>query len=318
MASKKRSMVSPSEAEPIDIDALIGAKNGSAIEIDSPIRDGVKIKLELLEFSGDDIMDKTVVYDVNQRNQRWLTETSLGPLINAFKLSRGQTVPAIGILNDDGTVTVVAGSRRRKAAYLSGYPYRILASKNLLPEEASIITEVENVNSPISLIENGERWSKIQDQFSLSYREIAKEIKDGGVSHTYIAIGINGYKLPDEIKALYPSLNCINRKTIPKLKKALEYKGADEICDHINNAHSDILKLCAESYAMHSDTNCDKLTNIIEAFCFPKPQKKVPEWHSSVTLTETSKNEIEGIKFNTPLSKDKVEKLKVFLASLLK
>ncbi|MGP4944053.1 hypothetical protein [Pseudoalteromonas nigrifaciens] len=317
MATKKRSMVEPSTGDPIDIDALIGSANGSTFELDSPTRDGVKIKLELLEFSGEDILNNTTVLGDNERSQRWLTETSLGPLISAFKLSRGQSVPALGTLNDDGSVTVAAGSRRRMAAYFSGYPYKVLAGKDLSIDDARIITKVENVNSPISLIERGERWAAIQAENNLSYREIANEVERGLVSHTYIAIGISGFKLPDDIKALYPSLNCINRRVIGHLKKSLEAKGADEICDYIKGEHADVVASIAKEYAENSAVNCEKLTNLIVAYCSQKPLPKKAVWPSTLSLTESADNEVSEIKFNKPLTKSQAEKLKVFLSSLM-
>ncbi|MAD76024.1 MAG: hypothetical protein CML20_14750 [Rheinheimera sp.] len=316
--AKKRSMLTPTDKDPINIDELISQSNGgSFFEIDSPTRDGIKIKLQFMEFSGEDIIQKTTVLEDNERNQDWLNEKSLAPLIKAFQLSRGQTVPAVGILNDDGTVVVVAGSRRRKAAYLAGYNYKIVAGKDLTLDDAIIISKVENEKSPISLIERGERWAKIQHDNNMSFREIASQIELGSVSHTYIAIAVNGYNFPDSLKSLYPSLNCINKQVILKLKKALNYKTADEICDYITNEHSDVVENLAEEYAANSDAKSDSLTNLIVNFAAPEKKTKDVVWHSDLSLTKDKNDEVKVIEFSKPLSNEKAEKLKQFLDSLL-
>lgn len=316
--AKKRSMLTPTDKEPINIDELIQKSNGdSFFEIDSPTRDGIKIKLQFMEFAGEDIIQKTTVLEDNERNQDWLNEKSLAPLIKAFKLSRGQTVPAVGILNDDGTVVVVAGSRRRKAAYLAGYNYKIVAGKDLTLEDAVIISKVENEKSPISLIERGERWAKIQQDNGMSFREIASQVELGSVSHTYIGIAVNGYYFPDNLKSLYPSLNCINKQVILKLKKALNYKTANEIYDYITSKHDDVVEKLAEEYAANSDAKSDSLTNLIIKFASPEKKTKDVVWHSDLSLTRNDNDEVEFIEFTKPLSNEKAEKLKQFLDSLL-
>lgn len=309
-------MVQTSERPSVDIDELLSSSSGK-LHIASPIRQGVKIELKYEEFNGEDILNKTTILVDNERNQHWLNEVSLAPLINAIKEANGQTECAIGIKEEDGTVTIIAGSRRRKASYFAGYPYRVLSSKDILPEEARIFTRVENVKSSISLIEHGERWYHHHAVEGMSFREIALEVEKGDKSHTIIKAGVDGYKLPDSIKSLYPSLNSIGRPTINKLTKAVAKKNAQDIAEFIHAEHADLLAKLASDYAANPEVRCDQLTKIIVEYCEPVKAPLTRRWPDAVSLSKTSDGDITNIEFKKPLEADQAIKLQAFLQSLL-
>lgn len=313
--AKKRSMLAPSTKQNKNIDELLSHPATELIEINSPIREGVKIKLRYEEFSGEDILTKTQVLIGNERNQNWLNEVSLAPLINAFEEAKGQTEHAIGIKEPDGTVTIISGSRRRLAAYYAGYPYKVLCSEDFTEEEALILSRVENVKSSISLIEHGEKWHKYHAE-GMSYRDISTLIEGGKKSHTIIKAGVDGFKLPNEIKSLYPSLNCIGRPTINKLTTALSLKDYEHVVAHINEYHHSLVSDLAIEYAVNPKIRCEKLTKAIVSFCITKNKKPIA-WPSSISLFAGSEGELKSIEFKEPLSNEQQVKLQAFLQTIL-
>lgn len=311
--AKKRTMLNPSEQKPVDIDAMV-ASGASSFVIDSPFRKGVKIKLRLKEFTGEDILEKTEVLESNLRNQKWLTEKSLAPLIKSIKVT-GQISPAVGRLNGD-KVTVVYGSRRRMGVYFAGGTYKVLVSDDITDEEAKYISDAENISSKISLIERGAIWKNYKDE-GLSYRSIAQDVEGGDVSHTIIKAGCDGYSLPDSIIMLYPSINCLGRPTINKLCAALKLKGDKEIAEHIKNKHSELINDLQSKYENNGDLDCSRLTKKIEKFCNPPVVPKSLSWPQEVIIKKNEAGNVSSIVFENELTAAQAESLKKYITNLL-
>jgi ParB/RepB/Spo0J family partition protein len=321
--AKKKTLTTPYSDIPAIDDLIDGV---AALTLTSPIT-GSLLKFEILTFKGKDILNKVSVHKKNQRIQKYLNENSLSHLIKSFQKT-GQITPALGRLNADGTIEAIYGSRRRLAAYYSGQSYTILVNKNITDEEAEILSDAENISEDISLIERGELWWEIEKDESLSSREIALEFETG-VSHTIIAAGIAGAKLPDNVKALYPAVNKIGRPTILKLAKACKEKSGNEISNYINEEHSSMLLELSDAYSNGCSTTLktmtSHLTNLIVSFACEstsnKGDKKAvaiktnTKWFKGIKA-QINKGKLCHIVFEDDLSVEQIDNLKNFLKNL--
>jgi|GEM_PF-5004086 len=307
----RRQMLKSSEETDINIDDML--KTVSGYEIESPINIGKIINFELLKFEGDSIINDTFVYEKNDRAQDLLDEHSLAPLINSIKTSN-QISPAVG-RRVDGKICVIYGSCRRMGTYYANKTFSILVSDNISDEEALLITKAENISTEISLIERGRKWLELSKD-NHTTREISKEFEDGKVSHTLIAEGIKGAKLPLELIQLYPSVSIIGKSTINKLVRALSFKKVDLIVEHIQKEHTSIIESLRDSYTFDQKIDGRSLTKAIMDFAVPVFVKD-KEWPKGISLNKEKNGSISGLKFDKPLTKAQSDKLQAFMASLI-
>jgi ParB/RepB/Spo0J family partition protein len=315
----RKTMLGASEVSSVDIDDLL--TQGDNITLDSPCIPGRTIAFELKRYSGEQIINNTSVYQGNKRNQQFLTEHSLAPLIDSIKLSN-QVTPAIARETADG-VSVIYGSCRRLATYYANKPFVVLVSNDITDDEAKVITQAENISSHISLIERGYDWLKHQQQ-GLTLRQIASDVEGGKVSHTLIGIGINGAKIAAPLLMLYPSINVIGKPAILKLNKALQahadVSGAD-IASQISTDHQLLIDDLRAAYKLDQDSSCTALTHLIVAYCdgekpLTKVQQNPPGWCEQVKVKTNSKGLVIGVNFDQALSAQASAQLQQFINQL--
>jgi ParB/RepB/Spo0J family partition protein len=307
------------------IDDLMNGEN-TVLTYTSPSA-GKTIKLSVHRFFGDDIINKTEVHPKNKRKQVYLTAMSLEWLIKSLKKTN-QVSPALGRIEADGSITILYGSRRRKASHLAGTEFVVLASKDLTDDIAEEISDAENISEDISLIERGHLWKDINTNEGLSSRDISVQIENSKISHTIIAAGIAGAKLPLELIKLYPSTNTIGRQTISKLSTSCKNKTIDEIIAFVT---SDLPEIITNLWDAHRDENHKKsaeltttLTDSIFSFAVPiqpiqpsnKPLKTNKVFTKGVNAKVDSSGRVEYITFDKKLSKINMSKLNAFLKSL--
>lgn len=313
-------MLGASEISPVDIDDLLN--QGDNIRLDSPCQPGRSIEFELKRYEADDILKLTSVYDGNKRNQQFLTEHSLAPLIDSIKQSN-QVTPAIARLTDNG-VSVIYGSCRRLASYYAKKAFIVLVSNDITDEEAKAITQAENVSSHISLIERGYVWLKHQQSHGLTLRQIATEVEGTKVSHTLVGIGISGAKIDAALLMLYPSINVIGKPTILKLNKALQGKTDKEIAkmvETIADKHGQTIDKLRAEYKLDQQINCTELTNLIVSYCSESAllavgKENPPGWCNRVKVKTNVKGLVTGISFDKALTPKATAELQSFVNGL--
>jgi ParB family chromosome partitioning protein len=307
------------------VDELMAREASAALSYTSPSA-GKTIELTVFRYSGEDILNKTNVHAKNKRVQKYLTAKSLARLIKSLQKSN-QVAPALGRIEDDGTVTVIYGSRRRMGCYFGETEYVILASKDLTDDIAEEISDAENISESISLIERGYTWLAINQEERLSSRDISEQFEASKVSHTIIAAGITGAKLPDDLIMLYPSINSIGRTTISKLSSACKHKKTEDILAYVEDELAEITTNLWDAFA---DDNgkvvaelSGKLSDAISAFSrprVPKSTNNLPKTNKQLTegvnAKVDSKGRLEYITFDEGISKEKLTKLQNFLIGL--
>jgi ParB/RepB/Spo0J family partition protein len=308
------------------IDDLINNDVKTVLNYTSPSA-GKTIALSVYRFNGDDILNKTKVHPKNRRKQVYLTALSLSRLINSLQ-KNNQVSPALGRLEDDGSITIIYGSRRRMGAHFAETEYVVLASKDLTDDIAEEISDAENISEDISLIERGHLWLSVQTDEGLSSREISEQIEDSKVSHTIIAAGIAGAKLPLEVIKLYPSTNTIGRQTISKLSTACNNMSSDKI---VNFVTEELAETIINLWDAHREDNFNlssslttELTNRITNFCTPKKESKPKkllktnkEFAKGINAKLNKDGSIEYITFDESLSKATVTKVQEFFKNLV-
>lgn len=304
------------------IDELMARDENSTLSYTSPSA-GKTIELSVFRFSGKDILNKTNVHPKNKRVQKYLTTKSLARLIKSLQKSN-QVSPALGRIEDDGTITSIYGSRRRMGSFFAETEYVILASKDLTDDIAEEISDAENISDSISLIERGYTWLAINKEEGLSSRDISEQFEASKVSHTIIAAGIAGAKLPEELIMLYPSVNSIGRSTISKLSSACKYKNEEEIFTYVQTELAEVTTNLWDAFADDNEKVVNELSSELTDAIFtfstpnevilpkklPKTNKKIAE---GVNAKINKKGKIEYITFDEDISKARRTKLEDFL-----
>jgi ParB/RepB/Spo0J family partition protein len=307
------------------IDDLLNSDSKNALSYTSPLN-GKEISLCVHKFSGEDILSKTQVHEKNKRIQDYLTPVSLSRMVKSL-LKNNQVSPALGRIESDGSITIIFGSRRRMGAYYAGTEYIVLASKDLTDDIAEEISDAENLSETISLIERGHVWLEIQKKEGLSSRDISKQIEDSKVSHTVIASGIAGAKLPLEVIKLYPSTNSIGRSTISKLSASCEKQSTAKIIDFVTDKLAEVTTNLWDAYENDNFQDIEslttELTNKIHSYCCPKvksTKKKAMKTNKKLTkgvnALVNKAGVTEYIVFEDDAPADKVAKVLEFINNL--
>ncbi|ABG16293.1 MULTISPECIES: ParB/RepB/Spo0J family plasmid partition protein [Yersinia pseudotuberculosis complex] len=167
---------------------------------------GRNVAFTLKVIAAPDVESKTIVFSGNERNQALLSETSLDDLIPSF-LTSGQQIPAFA-REHNGNIEVADGSRRRKAAILTGSDYKVLVG-NLNDEQMLWLSQIANEYRPTSAYERGLRYaqrlisefegniSKLAEAEHLSRKIIQRCIKTAGLPLKTIQLFAN----PNELSA---------------------------------------------------------------------------------------------------------------------
>lgn len=128
------------------------------------LKDGSQRRFMLRVIPHDDIEALTDVPAINGRDQSLLTRESVRDILQSLTVS-GQYYPAIGNLNADGKIDVLAGSRRRKACIYAGCDFKILLPESPISlADAEFIAEATNAQKELSVVELAQRWQQMLDE----------------------------------------------------------------------------------------------------------------------------------------------------------
>lgn len=207
----------PTSAAPV-VNELIaqvgGMKSGNTISL--PVC-GREVTFTLRTIPAEHVERKTLVWGENERLQELLTETALDDLIPSF-VSGGQQNPAFG-REVTGLVEVADGSRRRKAAILTGSDYRVLVGE-LDEEQMAALSQIGNDYRQTSAYERGRRYARLLDnKFDGNVSALAAaEKKD----RKTLMRCINTAELPIEVIKLFTNPSELSARAGEELHKVYE------------------------------------------------------------------------------------------------
>lgn len=194
-----QSKSSPSAPAISQLSSRVGSMKGNMITL--PVCDQ-EITFTLKTVASKDIDSLTSVYKENERHQQLLTTGSLDDLLPSF-LSHGQQIPAFG-RELDGIFEIADGSRRRKAALLSGSEYKILVGK-LSDEQMRWLSRTGNDYRPVSAYERGLRYAaRLKNEFNGNISQLAEA---ENISRKIIIRCIKTAELPLETLQLFNNPN---------------------------------------------------------------------------------------------------------------
>ncbi|WP_435277316.1 ParB/RepB/Spo0J family partition protein (plasmid) [Psychrobium sp. nBUS_13] len=205
--------------------ASLLTSGNSTIEL--KISDDQLAVFELITVQSSEIEDKTFVPDQNGRDPKFVTQESVEDL-SATMVKRGQIVPGIGYLNENGKIAVLSGSRRRFSCLSVGIPFKIYVTKLIVEDEdAKYLADITNLSKPLSLIEQGRKYThQIETKVYKNARAIAEA---EGITPSMVSMAISASKIPEFLIDLFPHLTQLGRPTITTLRSLAKERPSKEL-----------------------------------------------------------------------------------------
>lgn len=269
MSKVKTSTSSPSNTASVapvvnELIAQAGSmKNGNTISL--PVC-GREMVFTLRTIPAGNVERKTLVWGENERLQELLTETALDDLIPSF-VSSGQQNPAFG-REVSGLVEVADGSRRRKAAILTGSDYRVLVGE-LDEEQMAALSQIGNDYRQTSAYERGRRYARLlENKYDGNLSALAAaEKKD----RKTMMRCINTAELPIEVIKLFSNPSELSARAGEELHKVYE-EHAEEMMRRV--ADFEVFRNAGET--LESDHIIKVLKASADAAGDSKPEKVKP------------------------------------------
>lgn len=229
---------------------------GSTMKIDVM---GQSVTFTLKEVAAGSVEKATTVWLHNERDQDLLTESSLADIYGSFE-ENGQQIPAVG-REVCGIAEVADGSRRRKAAILTGQNYLIWVGE-LTDEQMTYLSAVGNAYTPTSAYERGKHYLVLSSTMNKS--EISRLKK---VDRAIINRCINTASLPKDYIKCFTSPNELSGKQGDRLYKL--YSKLDD------DKQSIVSGLCKEWLECKSTApqQTDTLITLFEQACIGGKEK---------------------------------------------
>ncbi|EBX0280576.1 ParB/RepB/Spo0J family plasmid partition protein [Salmonella enterica subsp. enterica serovar Oranienburg] len=190
-APQKAQSISPMVG---DLQRQLNSLSGNSITL--PVC-GRSVTFKLETIPADKVEMATMVWLGNERDQELLNESALADLIPSF-LTSGQQNPAFA-RKISGIIEVADGSRRRKAAIITGTDYRVLVGE-LDDEQMQWLSQVGNDYRPTSAYERGKRYQRRLNDFDGNVKALAEA---EGIDRNIITRCINTAGLPKSIIAIF-------------------------------------------------------------------------------------------------------------------
>jgi ParB/RepB/Spo0J family partition protein len=209
---------------------------------------GKKVKAKLIEVPHADIERVTYISKYNERPDSDLTELSLYDILPEIKKDGMNGTPALAIIDEDGNLRVVYGSRRRKGCIFGEAKYQVLAiSKEyeLTEEEELSLSKRENITQEISIISKGEYYDNYIKRTGVTREVAANRLSE---SLTKISKSLKYYRtIPNEIISLYPFKAALGYGTCEKLVKLIKNGDRDQVIQLAEERRGDIDKLVSKA-----------------------------------------------------------------------
>ncbi|WP_273855302.1 ParB/RepB/Spo0J family plasmid partition protein [Serratia liquefaciens] len=204
-APAKERDLSPSAPAVSQLSSRVSAMKGNSITL--PVC-GEEVIFVLKTIAADQIEARTTIFAGNERLQDLLTASSLDDLLPSF-LTSGQQSPAFGRrLND--LVEIADGSRRRKAAILTGSEYKVLVGE-LSDAQMRWLSQIGNDYRPTSAYERGLRYARrLFSEFNGNVSHLAEA---ENISRKIIQRCIKTAELPIETLQLFANPNELSARS---------------------------------------------------------------------------------------------------------
>lgn len=201
----KESELSPSAPAVSQLSSRVSAMKGNSITLSVC---GEDVTFVLKTIAADQIEEKTSIFAGNERLQDLLTESSLDDLLPSF-LTSGQQSPAFG-RNHNGFIEIADGSRRRKAAILTGSEYKVLVGE-LNDAQMRWLSQIGNDYRPTSAYERGLRYARrLFSEFGGNVSHLAEA---ENISRKIIQRCIKTAELPLETLQLFANPNELSARS---------------------------------------------------------------------------------------------------------
>lgn len=213
-APQKTQSVSPMVG---DLQSKLGSLSGNNITLPVCGRN-VTFKLEVIP--AEKVEMATMVWLGNERDQELLNESALADLTPSF-LTSGQQIPAIA-RKTAGIIEIADGSRRRKAAIITGSDYRVLVGE-LDDEQMQWLSQIGNDYRPTSAYERGKRYLRRLKEFDGNVKALAEA---EGIDRNIVTRCMNSAGLPKEILSIFKHPGELSARAGDALSKV--YKGNEQ------------------------------------------------------------------------------------------
>ncbi|MCL9775237.1 ParB/RepB/Spo0J family partition protein [Vibrio methylphosphonaticus] len=182
------------------------------------------VSFELIRIPAEKIESTTFVFQENAREQSFLNEHALSDVLATLR-DKGQQYPAVGRRQDDGSIEVLDGSRRRMSCIIANQEFLIYVANNINADHAKFLSDVANAHKPLSLYEKGkEMLAKLDSGEAEDQKALAKMFQ---CSEALVSGALKAADLPLELLQAYPNVSDLGRPTIVKLHKQFNELGDD-------------------------------------------------------------------------------------------
>ncbi|MFA0438376.1 chromosome partitioning protein ParB [Vibrio sp. 10N.286.49.C2] len=180
------------------------------------------VSFELIRIPADKIESSTFVFQENAREQSFLNEHALSDVLSTLR-DKGQQYPAVGRRQEDGSIEVLDGSRRRMSCIIANQEFLIYVANNINGNHAKFLSDVANAHKPLSLYEKGkEMQAKLDSGEADDQKALAKMFQ---CSEALVSGALKAADLPLELLQAYPNVSDLGRPTIVKLHKQFNELG---------------------------------------------------------------------------------------------
>lgn len=244
----------PQKTQPVspmvgDLQSKLSSLSGNSITL--PVC-GRNVAFKLETIPADKVEMATMVWLGNERDQELLSESALDDLIPSF-LTSGQQNPALA-RRTSGIIEVADGSRRRKAAIITGNDYRVLVGE-LTDEQMQWLSQVGNDYRPTSAYERGKRYLHRLREFDGNVKALAEA---EGVDRNIVNRCMNTAGLPKEIVSIFKHPGELSARAGDALAKV--YQGNEQT---MLEAAQQLLRMKREGENFEPARICQILQDVI-------------------------------------------------------
>lgn len=192
--------------------------------------DSVSYTLNLETVKPNKILEETIVFEGNEREQSWLNENALVDIISTLKGKNGQLLyPALGFRSGN-KIVVVEGSRRRMSCYYAQKDFLVYVSNKPFGNElANSLSVIGNAHRTISICEKGLKYKKALDSGQCKSNADIERLF--GEHKSTVSVALKSTRLPREILDSFPAPTFIGKKIIDDLSKWLALVSDSEFRD---------------------------------------------------------------------------------------
>jgi len=206
------------------------SKIGSNVSLPSPCREGVKLKFKMMCISSQDLETKTYKSRYNKRSEDHLGLASVLDIYPEISANGFNTHPALGEIDSDGNIGVLAGLRRRKAvSFVENGLFYIQVCSELTEAEKKAYASASDVYEEPTILD-----------FGFTLNDYIKETEERGEEVSYddlsvifktakgkVSEAISFTHLPVQFIELFPSLKSLGYRYLREMIKLHKSNGPD-------------------------------------------------------------------------------------------